>query len=95
MRDYEDYDDDGDAMTAPLHQSGERNTPVVSVLIEDDDEWTPPVPPPTFPTLPQQPNGRRQRISSVVPASESAPTLKMLEAPGGGRGMLPKRVGRR
>jgi hypothetical protein len=91
MRDYEDYDDD-EALTAPLHESGERATPVVSILIED--EWTPPEPPPTYPTIPQQPpNGRRQRISSVVPASESAPTLKR-ETPGGGRGMLPKRAGR-
>jgi hypothetical protein len=88
MHDYEDYDDD--AMTAPLHQSGERSTPVVSLLIEDD--WTPPEPPPTWPTLPQQQHVRRQRVS-VVPKSESAPTLKMV-VDTGGHGKFPKRAGR-
>jgi hypothetical protein len=89
MRDYEDYDDD-EAMTAPLNQSGERITPVVSLLIED--EWTP-QPPPTWPTLPQQPqNVRIQRVSDRVPKSESAPTLKMVNA--GGRGRNPRRAGR-
>jgi hypothetical protein len=86
MRDL-DYEDD--ALTVPLHQSGERSTPVVSILIED--EWTPPGPHPTWPTLPQQ-NVRLQRVS-VVPPSESAPTLKMVDTPAG-RGMLPKRAGR-
>jgi len=86
---YEDYDDD-EAMTAPLHQSGERSTPVVSILIED--EWTPPEPPPTWPTLPQQQNVRIQRVSAPVPKSESAPTLRMVDS--GGRGRLPRRAGR-
>lgn len=91
MRDleYEDYDDD-EAMTAPLHQSGERSTPVVSLLIED--EWTLPEEPPP-PTLPTLPHHHRMRRSAPVPKSgESAPTLKMIETPG--RGMLPKRAGR-
>ncbi|HTQ42053.1 MAG TPA: hypothetical protein VMI75_04790 [Polyangiaceae bacterium] len=89
MRDYEDYDDD-EAMTAPLNQSGERSTPVVSILIED--EWSPPEPPPTWPTLTEQQTVRIPRKSDRVPKSESAPTLKMLDT--GVRGRNPRRAGR-
>lgn len=83
-----DYEDD--CMTVPLHQSGERSTPV-AILIEED--WEAPEPPSTWPTLPEQPRVR-VRQSSVVPASESSPTLKLVGEPRG-RGILPKRAGRR
>jgi hypothetical protein len=87
----EDLNYEDDAMTVPLHQSGERSTPV-SILIEDD--VTQPEPPPTMPTLPQQKHMRPQK-GSVVPASESSPTLKLVNAAGGRGGMVPRRAGRR
>jgi hypothetical protein len=83
-----DYEDD--CMTVPLNQSGERSTPV-AFLIEED--WDPPEPPPTWPKLPEQPHTRVRSVS-IVPASESSPTLRLVETPGE-RGMLPKRARRR
>lgn len=85
----QDLDADDDCMTVPLHQSGERSTPV-ALLLEDD--WTPPEPPPTWPKLPQPQRVRLQKVS-VVPPSESAPTLRRVDTPAG-RGMLPRRAGR-
>lgn len=82
-----DYEDE--CMTVPLHQSGERSTPV-AILIEED--WDPPEPPPTWPKLAEQPSTRVRNVS-IVPASESSPTLKMVGTPGG-RGMLPRRTRR-
>ncbi|HEX8794073.1 MAG TPA: hypothetical protein VF765_24190 [Polyangiaceae bacterium] len=82
-----DYEDE--CMTVPLHQSGERSTPVALLL---EDEWTPPEPPPTWPKLPEQRHVRLQKVS-IEPPSESAPTLRRVDTPGG-RGMLPKRAGR-
>lgn len=84
----EDADYEDECMTVPLHQSGERRTPVSLLL---GDEWTPPEPPPTWPTLPQQNRVRLQKVSVVSP-NESAPTLEV--EPPTPRGMLPKRAGR-
>jgi hypothetical protein len=82
-----DYEDE--CMTVPLHQSGERSTPVAFLLEED---WDPPEPPPTWPKLPEQPRNRVRNVS-IVPASESSPTLKVVGT-ARGQGMLPKRARR-
>ncbi len=58
-----DWDEDDDAMTIPLAQSGERKTPRVSLF--DHDPWRPP-PRPTAPSwsrMPSKPPVRLQRVA--------------------------------
>jgi len=76
--------------TIPLAQSGERRTP--TRFLDDTDPWTPPPPSPSWASLPPMRNVRLQKVS-VAPPSESAPTLRMLTPTG--RGLLPKKAGRR
>jgi hypothetical protein len=63
------------------------------IVIEDDETMTVPIHAAhsTWPTPPRQ-KVRLQKVS-VVPPSESAPTLRRVDAPAR-RGMLPKRAGR-
>jgi hypothetical protein len=66
---------------------------IEDIELEDDETMTVPIRAshPPWPTLSQQ-NVRLQKVS-VVPPSESAPTLRRVNMPAR-RGMLPKRVGR-
>jgi|HubBroStandDraft_4_1064222.scaffolds.fasta_scaffold502964_1 hypothetical protein len=89
--DWEEPDEpDDQTNTIPLAQSGERRTP--TRFLDDTDPWTPPPPSPSWASLPPMRNVRLQKVN-VAPPSESAPTLRML-APTG-RGLLPKKAGRR
>lgn len=94
-------DVDDNCNTVPLKQSGERPTPRAIPRIslfdhreheEPDtlrDPWRPPPPRPSVATLPGVAGVRLQKVS-VVPSSQSAPTLKRMTVPTG-RGMLPAR----
>ncbi|MGH7295429.1 MAG: hypothetical protein ACRELB_10875 [Polyangiaceae bacterium] len=91
--------DDDQCQTVPLHQSGERLTPRVSIFDAEPsdtlrDPWAPPprAPRPTWSRLPSSVGVRLQRVNVVGP-SGSAPTLKRVAA-STGRGMLPKKNAR-
>lgn len=89
-------DDDDGCETVPLHQSGERRTPRLSLFDEPAadtlrDPWVPP-PRPSWGSLPGHVPVRLQKVNVVGPR-ESAPTVKRVTAPSG-RGMLPKKAGR-
>jgi len=92
-------DTDDDCHTVPLHQSGERRAPRVSVFDRDaaeeprnaQDPWVPP-PRLSWGSLSAAAHVRLQRVNVVGP-SESAPTLKRMMSPTG-KGMLPKKAGR-
>jgi hypothetical protein len=89
-------DDDDQCQTIPLHQSGERVTPHLSMFDTEAadtlrDPWVPP-PRPTWTNLPSALGVRLQKIN-VVPSSETAPTTRRMAVPAG-RGMLPKKAGR-
>jgi hypothetical protein len=92
-------DTDDDCRTVPLHQSGERRAPRVSLFDAHEvkearkarDPWVPP-PRPPWTNVATAAHVRLQRVNVVGP-SESAPTLKRMMSPSG-KGMLPKRTGR-
>jgi hypothetical protein len=90
-------DDEDGARTIPLHQSGERLTPRVSLFDANAadtlrDPWTPP-PRPTWASIPSNVGVRLQKVNVVGP-SETAPTLERMIAPAA-RGMLPRKNARR
>ena len=89
-------DTEDDCRTVPLHQSGERKTPRVSLFdtqetAEARDPWIPP-PRPSWANLTAATHVRLQRVNVVGPRG-SAPTLKRMMSPAG-KGMLPKKSGR-
>ena len=92
-------DTEDDCRTVPLHQSGERRAPRVSLFDAEElleapdsrDPWVPP-PRPSWANLTATPHVRLQKVNVVGP-SESAPTLKRMMSPAG-KGMLPKKTGR-
>jgi hypothetical protein len=84
-----------DCLTVPLHQSGERSTPRVSLFdrLEADatdatGPWVPP-PRPSWANLPAAARVRLQKVNVVGPRG-SASTLKQAVSPSG-KGMLPKK----
>ena len=89
-------DTEDDCRTVPLHQSGERRAPRVSLFdrqetAETRDPWIPP-PRPSWANLATAAHVRLQKVNVVGP-SGSAPTLKRMMTPAG-KGMLPKKTGR-
>lgn len=90
-------DTEDDCMTVPLHQSGERRAPRVSLFDRGEepdarDPWVPP-PRPSWANLSATAHVRLQKVNVVGPSS-SAPTLKRMVTPAG-KGMLPRKAGRR
>jgi hypothetical protein len=90
-------DTEDDCMTVPLHQSGERRAPRVSLFDRDEaaarrDPWVPP-PRPSYAALHAAAHVRLQRVNVVGPRG-SAPTLERVLAPAG-KGMLPRKSSRR
>jgi len=87
-----------DAMTVPLHQSGERKTPRRISLFDRDeahggDPWVPPRRP-SWATMTAAAHVRLQKVD-IVPPRGSAPTLKRTSKPtatASAKGMLPKRT---
>jgi hypothetical protein len=93
-----DWVDDGDdeCMTVPLHQSGERRAPRVSLFdpgetVRTRDPWVPPRRP-SWASLHASSPVRLQKVNVVAPRG-SAPTLKRMAA-SPGKGMLPKKTHR-
>ena len=92
-------DTEDDCRTVPLHQSGERRAPRVSLFDAQEsppardtrDPWVPP-PRASWANLAAGAHVRLQKVNVVGP-SASAPTLKRMMAPAG-KGMLPKKTGR-
>lgn len=89
-------DTEDDCRTVPLHQSGERRAPRVSLFGREEaretrDPWIPP-PRPSWAHLATAAHVRLQKVNVVGP-SGSAPTLKRMMSPAG-KGMLPKKSGR-
>jgi hypothetical protein len=90
-------DTEDDCRTVPLHQSGERRAPRVSLFDPQEtadvpevrDPWVPP-PRPSWANLTAAAQVRLQKVNVVGP-SASAPTLKWMTS---GKGMLPKKTGR-